>query len=393
MVKQAIIGFSAALVLALGGCSEGGGPTAPPPPVVTVSHPLVSDIVDWDDYVGQFEAVQNVEVRPRATGYLSAVHFKDGQNVTKGQLLFTVDPRPAQADVAQAQAQLAQAQANYANAKTELARTQTLVAARAASQEELESRQASVRTGAAQVEAARAVLRARQLDLGFTSVTAPISGRISERKVDPGNTVTKDQTILTTIVSTDPLHFNFQGSEALLLKYQRGGAGAVQGTPVRIRLADESDYTHPGKLDFVDNAIAQGSGTIKVRAIVPNPGGFIKPGMFGNLRLEASRAYPAMLVPAGAIVADASRRIVYVLGKDNTVEARPVELGPLTGNLRVIRSGLSQKDVVVISGAQRARPGLKVAPRQGRIVREKAPPVSQNNEAAAASIALPAGEQ
>ena len=162
---------------------------------------------------------------------------------------------------------------------------------------------------------------------------------------------------------------------------------------VRIRLADESDYTHPGKLDFVDNAIAQGSGTIKVRAIVPNPGGFIKPGMFGNLRLEASRAYPAMLVPAGAIVADASRRIVYVLGKDNTVEARPVELGPLTGNLRVIRSGLSQKDVVVISGAQRARPGLKVAPRQGRIVQEKAPPVSQNNEAAAASIALPAGEQ
>ena len=183
--------------------------------------------------------------------------------------------------------------------------------------------------------------RQRALDVGFTRVTAPISGRISYRRVDPGNSVTADQTVLTTIVSTDPLYFTFQGSEALLLKYQRSGAGG-QGTPVRVRLADEGEYKHAGKLDFVDNAIDAGSGTIRARAIIANGDGFLKPGMFGNLRLEASKAYPALLVPDTAIIADASRRIVYVVGKDGTVEARPVEVGPLMDGLRVIRSGDAQ---------------------------------------------------
>jgi len=364
MISQKLIAL-VAVTLVLAGCSKSETPPPPPPPV-TVAAPVTRDVVDWDEYVGRFEAPQSVEVRPRTTGYLSAIHFRDGQYVSKGQLLFTVDSRPAQAAQAQARAQLAQAQAVYANAKTELARTQTLAAARAASQEELEARQATLRSGAAQVAAAQAVLDARTLDVGFTRVTAPISGRISDRRITPGNSVTADQTVLTTIVSTDPLYFTFQGSEASLLKYQRSGS-AGQGTKVRVRLADEGSYNRTGTLDFIDNVIDASAGTIRARAIIPNGDGFLKPGMFGNLRLEASKAYPALLVPDVSIIADASRRVVYVVAKDGTVEARTVEVGPLMDGLRVIRSGVKRDDRVIIGGIQRARPGQKVTPQQGKI--------------------------
>ena len=392
MIRQVVVRIFPFILLALTACA-GNESSAPPPPSVTVAQPLVRQIVDWDEYVGRFSAIQSVEVRPRATGYLSAVHFRDGQYVQKGQLLFTVDPRPAEAAFAQARAQLVQAEANYANAKTELARTQTLAEARAASQEELEARQAALRTGAAQVSAARAARRARQLDVGFTRVTAPISGRISERLVDPGNTVTADQTILTTIVSTNPLHFTFQGSEAQLLKYQREKAGAVVGTPVKIRLSDEAEFKYSGTVDFVDNAIDAGAGTIRVRASVPNSDGFLKPGMFGSLRLEASQAYPAFLVPDGAIVADASRRVVYVVGKDGTVVAKAVETGPLFGNLRVVRKGVARSDRVVIGGVQRARPGQKVSAKTGKIVYEQPQAAPVSGAAAPAAVALPVGER
>jgi len=374
MTRQMLTVAAAALALALTGC--GGGQQAqgaPPPAAVTVATPLVQDIVDWDEYVGRFEAVQNVEVRPRATGFLASTHFRDGQFVQRGQLLFRVDPRPALAALAQSKAQMAQAQATLANARTELARSQNLAAQRAASQEELESRQATLRSATAQVAAAAAVVRARELDLAFTRVTAPISGRISERRVDPGNAVTADQTVLTTIVSIDPLHFVFQGSEALLLKYQRQDSGARVGTPVRVKLSDETDYSHSGTLDFVDNAIDTGAGTIRARAIIPNPGGFLKPGMFGNLRLEASRPYPALLVPDTAVIADAARQVVYVVDKTGAVVVRPVQTGPLLGNLRVIRSGIVREDRVIIDGTQRARPGQKVNAKQGKIVAAAAP--------------------
>lgn len=379
----------AAVALVLSGCSGASESAAPPPPPVTVAAPYTGNVVDWDEYVGRFEAVQSVEVRPRATGYLSAVHFRDGEMVRKGQLLFTVDARPAQAAQAQARAQLAQAQAAHANAETELARTQALAAARAASQEELETRQATLRSAAAQVAAAQAALQARALDVGFTRVTAPISGRISYRRVDPGNSVTADQTVLTTIVSADPLYFTFQGSEALLLKYQRSGT-AERGAPVRVRLADEGDFRHVGKLDFIDNVIDAGSGTVRARAVIANADGFLKPGMFGNLRLEASKAYPALMVPDAAIVADASRRVVYVVGKDGAVEARAVETGPLMNGLRVIRSGISDKDRVVISGIQRARPGQKVTPQAGKIEPGKPEDASAAAAPPSSDVALPA---
>ncbi|MEI9850832.1 MAG: efflux RND transporter periplasmic adaptor subunit [Sphingomonas sp.] len=383
--------MAAGAALALGGCSGGDSQTPPPAPPVTVAAPLVRDVVDWDEYVGRFEAVQNVEVRPRASGYLTAVHFRDGQYVRKGQLLFSVDSRPARAALDQARAQLVQAEAALANAHTELARSETLAAARAASQEELEARRATARSAAAQVNAARALVRARSLDVGFTGVFAPISGRISQRLVDPGNAVVADETLLTTIVSTDPLHFSFQGSEALLLKYQRAGTGA-EGTPVRVKLGDEAEYSRSGTLDFVDNAIDAGAGTIRARAVIPNPDGFLKPGMFGNLRLEASKPYPALLVPDTAVVADAARRIVYVVAKDGTIQARAVELGPLMGGLRVLRSGVGRGDQVVIGGIQRARPGQKVTPTQGKIEGGKAADAPAESSAPPSSTAQPAGD-
>ena len=377
----------------LAGCSGSAGDKAGAPPAmpVTVATPAVQEVVDWDDFVGRFEAVQSVEVKPRATGYLQSVHFTDGQFVRRGQLLFSIDPRPARAQLAQAQAQLARARATLANARTELSRSRTLAESRAASVEEVEQRQAAVNAGAAEVAAAQAAVRARQLDLGFTRVTAPISGRVSERRVDAGNSVAADQTVLTTIVSTDPLHFAFEGSEALILKYQRQGAGAERGTPIRIRLQDEATYTHAGTLDFVDTSVNTGAGTVRARAVVPNPSGFLKPGMFGHARLAASQPYRALLVPDSAIVTDAARRIVYLVDAQKTVVARPVELGPLIGSLRVVRAGIGPNDRIVIGGLQRARPGAKVEPKAGRIAPATGPePAPQAAPSVPSSVATPA---
>jgi RND family efflux transporter MFP subunit len=359
-------------LLALGALVSGCGAadSAPPPPAampVTVASPLVQEVVDWDDYVGRFEAVQSVEVKPRVTGYLRHVSFTDGAYVRAGQTLFTIDARPAQAALDQSAAQLARAEATLANARTELARSQTLARSQAASTEEVEQRAAGVRAGQADVNAARAAVRAQQLTVGFTRVTAPISGRVSERLVDVGNSVTADTTVLTRIVSTNPIHFAFDGSEALLLKYQRQNAGASTGTPVRIKLQDEATYLRPGTLDFVDSTIDTGAGTVRARASVPNPDGFIKPGMFGQMQLSGSQPYRAMLIPDTAVVTDAARKVVYLVDDAGTVIARPVVLGPLTGNLRVVRSGIGPNDRIIISGLQRARPGQKVVPKPGRI--------------------------
>ncbi len=375
------------LAIALAACSQAEEQAAPPPVMpVTVATPVVQQVVDWDEFVGRFEAPQSVDVRPRATGYLQAAHFREGQFVRAGQLLFTIDARASQAALAQAQAQLARAQATLANARTELARSRTLASQQAASTEEVEQRQAAVRTAEADVAAARATIRAQQLNVGFTRVLAPLSGQVSERRVDPGNSVTADQTVLTTIVSSNPLHFTFEGSEALLLKYQRQNAGSTTGTPVRIRLQDETSYLHAGRLDFVDPVVNSAAGTVRARAVVPNSSGFLKPGMFGHLRLAASQPYSALLVPDEAIVTDAARRVVYVVDRSGTVIARPVELGPLNGNLRVVRQGLSPQDRVIINGVQRARPGQKVKPQPGRIPVVTGPePARQNPPAAAPS--------
>jgi RND family efflux transporter MFP subunit len=329
-----------------------------------------------------------VEVRPRVTGYLQRVHFTEGQYVRAGQPLFTIDARPAEAALAQARAQLARAEAVLTNARTELARSETLAASRAVSQEEVEQRQAAERAGVAEVGAARANVRARELDVGFTTVRAPISGRISERLVDAGNSVIADQTILTRIVSTDPIHFTFEGSEALLLKYQRQNSAAT-GSPVRVRLQDEEDYVHTGKIDFIDPIVNPGAGTVRGRAVLPNSNGFLKPGMVGRLQLAGSEPYSALLVPDSAIVTDASRRLVYVVDSEGAVAARAIDPGPLVGDLRVIRSGITAKDQVIISGMQRAQPGQKVTPQKATIkpgVQTRRAPADRAPKASSAQI-------
>src|SRR5690606_2410127 len=379
--------------LSLVACSGEAQDAAPPWASVTVSQLLVQQVRDWDDYVGRFEAVQSVEVRPRATGYLQQVHFSDGQFVRAGQPLFTIDARPSRAALEQARAQLARAEAMLANARTELARSETLAASQAASQEEVEQRRAAVRAGVAEVNAARANVEAQQLQVGFTTVRAPISGRISERLVDSGNSVIADQTVLTRIVSVDPIHFAFEGSEALLLKYQRQGL-AGPGAEVRVRLQDEDAYRHTGKIDFIDPVINPGSGTAKGRALIRNTDGFLRPGRVGRLQLAGSEPYQALLVPDLAVVTDASRRLVYTVDGEGTVVARMVELGPLVGELRVIRSGIEAKDRVIIGGVQRARPGQKVQVKAGKVIappaNASAPAAVRAPQASAAEIVAPA---
>ena len=390
-VQTAPVVAVAALVLAA--CGGPPAQQAPQPPPVTIAAPLQERVVDWDDFVGRFEAPQRVEVRARAGGYLQGVHFRDGQTVTRGQLLFTLDPRPAEALLASARAQAAQAQAQLGLARTELARSETLLAATAISQEEFESRRAAVAQAEAGLQAAQAAVRARTLDLEFTRVTAPISGVISQRQVDVGNLIAGGSSagdILTTIVSTSPIHFAFEASEAVMLKYRRGGAGSGR---IQVRLQDEPDYRWTGTLDFTDALIDDASGAVKMRAVIANPSGLLRPGMFGHARLQGSGAYDALLVPDTAVVADGPRRVVYAVDAANTVTPKPVEVGPLSGGLRVIRSGLTPGEKVVIDGLQRAMPGSKISPVQGRVARAQAPAPAAvpTISAPPASIATPAG--
>lgn len=366
------VSWAPAILLAaalVAGCGKHAKSSAPPAPQVTVAHPLVERVVDWDDYIGQFQGVQTVQVRPRVSGYLVGIHFRDGQLVRRGQLLFTIDPRPAQAALDQAKAQAARAEATLSNARAEMARDQTLVASQAVSREEFESRQAAVRTAEADLKAAQATVRAQGLTVGFTSIVAPISGKISDRRVDIGNAVVADTTVLTTIVSVDPIYFSFQGSEGLYLKHQREGLirRGMPGDPVRIRLSDEPDYRWSGRVDFLDNAIDLTSGAIRGRAVVANPAGFLTPGMFGHMQMQGSRPYQGVLVPDSAVGTQGDLRIVYVAAADGAVSGRTVSLGPISGGLRVIKSGLTPGDLVVVDGSQRIMPGSKVRTRLVRL--------------------------
>lgn len=353
------------LAMALAGCGKTDEQGAQPSPQVSVATPLQETVVDWSDFVGRFEAPATVDVRARTGGFLQAVHFKDGQFVRKGQLLFTLDPRQAQAALASAQAQAAQA-------RGELARAEALVATQAISRELYESRKANALV-------ADATVRARQLDVEFTRVVAPISGTVSDRRVDPGNVIAGGSSagdVLTTIVSTSPIYFTFDASEAQLLQSQR--AGARGGATLQVRLQDEADYRWTGKVDFSDNAIDGTSGTVRMRAVVANPNNFLKPGMFGHARLEGAAPYQALLLPDTAVSSDAARKVVYVANADGSVAVKPVQLGPLSGGLRVIRSGIAATDKVIVNGIQRVQqPGVKVQTRTVSITRPKAAPVGQ----------------
>jgi len=336
---------------------------------VTVATPLQHEVTEWDDYVGRFEPSRSVEVRPRVSGAVVAIHFTDGQIVKAGQPLFTIDPRPYAAALAEARAGIAKANSDLALARANYERALKLVDVDAVSKSEVDRLKAQVQAASAGLAAAQARVRSKALDMEFTLVRAPIGGRISDRKIDVGNLVAAGEganaTLLTTINALDPIYFSFDGSEALFLKAKRAGAG--NASPVEVRLQDEGDYRWKGNLDFTDNGLDPKSGTIRARAVLSNPGLFLTPGMFGNMRLASGGKANALMVPDSAIVTDQARKTVLVVGKDGAVSAKPVQLGPVVDGLRVIRGGLTPADRVVITGTQMAMPGTKVHTLTGSI--------------------------
>jgi membrane fusion protein, multidrug efflux system len=360
----------------LAGCD--GRPAAsspPPPPAVTVSRPLQKTITEWDEYTGRFTAVETVEVRARVSGFIDSIHFRDGQIVKQGDLLFVIDPRPYRIAVEQAKAEVERARSRLQIATLDVERAAPLVRSQTVTEREFDTRRSTQREAAGAVASLEAALKQAELNLQWTEVRAPISGRISDRRVDAGNLITggaNGATPLTVIVSLDPIHFEFDGSEADFLRYLRlAAAGARPSSrdvqnPVSVRLADETEYKHQGRMDFVDNVLNPKTGTIRGRAIFENKDGLLTPGYFGRLRLFGGQ-HEALLVPDNAIMSDQSRKIVLTVAEDGTVGTKLVELGPIVDGLRVIRSGLAPTDRIVIEGLQRARPGQKVAPEDGKI--------------------------
>lgn len=366
-----------ATALVVGACSapeaqEQGGP---PPPQVEVAVPLSSQVADWNGYTGRFESVERVEVRARVSGYVKSVNFEDGARVKAGELLFTLDDRPFRAALAQAEAQLAQAKAQAVQAQSDVERSELLAESGAVSQEELERNRTALASAKASVAAAEAGVEAARLDLSFTRVTAPIDGRVSARNVDPGNLVAGGNSagdILTTLVRDDELYITFNVSEADYLRYARAekSDGAVKA---EARLQDETSFTRPGEVVFADNRMGDTTGSIRVRALIDNEDGLIRPGMTGEVRINGSAPYAALMVPQTAVQTDGTRRTLFLVNERNEVEAAPVELGPLSGNMQVISGGLEANDRVVVNGLLRARPGATVNPVAVRLDYEAAP--------------------
>jgi RND family efflux transporter MFP subunit len=366
-----------ALVPALASCGKGQSQQAgpPPPPAVTVAKPTTQTVVDYDEYVGRFVAIDSVEVRAKVSGYLDQVNFVDGQLVRQGDLLFTIDKRPLQNTLDQAKAALAQARANLAFAEADLQRGQELVRNKTITEQVFDQRTQTRNVASANVASQEAAVRQAELDLEFAEPRAPISGRIGDRKVSPGNLVTGgtggNTTLLATIVSIDPIRFEFTFDEASYLRYERmaknsasndiaSREGSVQ---VSLKLIDEKDFVHDGRMDFVDNVIDRASGTIRGRAEFANPGVFT-PGMFGRVRVPGSPPYSALLVPEVAIGTEQVRKFVYTVDADGTVRQKFVTLGQAVGPLRVVKDGISADDRVIINGVMRARAGQKVTPQE-----------------------------
>lgn len=366
--------FAATILASLLTAACGNSPPPSPPPVtVAAAVPLQRDVVDWDDYVGRFEAIQDVQVMPRVSGQITRIGFEEGRNVAKGEFLFEIDPRPYRAALAQAQADVSRAQAQLANARSLLTRAQSLIKRGWVTQTEVDQKTADERSAVAALEAARAAVQQRTLDVQFTTVRSPIAGRVSDKRVSLGDYVTAGQTLLTRVVMVDPIWFSFDGAESFYLKYIRQAReGERQSSryapnPVQIQLADETGYRWHGRMVFVDNAIDSESGTIRAHAEVANPDGFLVPGMFGRARLLGSGTYRALLVPDESIVTDQARRLVYVVGKDGKVATRNVETGPMVEGLRVVQSGLAPQDRVVLDGLARLQPGTPVQVKLARI--------------------------
>lgn len=361
------------LLSLLAGCGQPTAePAGPPPPAVAVSRPIQREVVEWEEYTGRLDAVETVEVRARVGGYLEKVNFKDGSLVKKGDLLFVIDPRPYKAALGRAQGELARAQARRNLAKNDLARAQRLFEKRVISEEELDTRDKNLRESIAAVQSAQSAVDEAKLNLEFTEVRAPISGRISRELVTEGNLVndgTGTATLLTTIVSSDPIYVYFEVDEQAYLRQgarrRTGERGTLQEAvnPVFVGLADEEGFPHEGRLDFLDNRFDPAVGTIRARAVVDNPDGMLTPGLFARVKLPSSGKFPAVLLDDKAVLTDQDRKYVYVLDADNRAQRRDVKLGRMFDGLRIVTEGLGTDDAVVVHGVQKIFfPGMPVSP-------------------------------
>jgi RND family efflux transporter MFP subunit len=368
----------------LSACQQPQSATSPPPPPkVTVSQPVLREVIEWDEYTGRLEAVDSVEVRARVSGYLQSVHFSDGAIVEKGALLFVIDPRPYQAELERAKAELAMAIARYERTQKDFARAQQLLKSRAISEEEVDTRAADQRQARESVQAARAAVEVTRLNVEFTQVRAPIDGRISRHLVSEGNLInggTAQSTLLTTIVSRDPVYCYFEADERAYLKYLRLALSGARPSsrdvrnPALLALADEMGFPHQGYIDFVDNRLDPNTGTMTGRAVFPNPDPILTPGLFARVRIPGSGKYQALLIPDEAVGSDQTQKFVFVVNDQHLVEYRTVQLGPIIDGLRVIRNGLGPEDWVIVNGIQRARTGAKVDPQRQAISEPRPPP-------------------
>jgi RND family efflux transporter MFP subunit len=372
-----VLAIAAALTLT--GCGTNGAAQAAaaaaamPPPQVDVAQVVSKQVTEFDEFTGRFEAVERVEIRPRVSGYIASVNFEQGREVKKGDVLFVIDQRPYEADYKHAKAQLDQARSQSTLAKSERERATKLLQAHAISQEEYDTRVAGLEQADANVEAAQAALDTSALNLTFTKVTAPISGRISRALVTEGNLVSTGQTLLTTLVSIDPIYVRFDGDEQAFLRYTKiareaaqaktkGNEAGTTGSPVMVGLANEGGYPHQGVMVFVDNELDPTTGTIRGRAKLDNHDRAFTPGLFARVKLMGSNQYNALLINDSSVGTDQTVRYVLVVGADNKVQYRPVKLGPIIDGLRVVTDGLTAGETIVVSGLQRVRPGSPVTP-------------------------------
>ncbi|MEM6819907.1 MAG: efflux RND transporter periplasmic adaptor subunit [Pseudomonadota bacterium] len=385
--RKLLIGIGA---IALAGCGGGGpGEMEMPPTAVAIADVIARDVTDWDEFSGRIEAVETIEIRPRVTGYLTQVHFTEGALVEAGDLLFSIDDREYRAEATLSEADLARARTRLQVAEQEAARGEKLVEAKALSAEEQDRRTGELRQARADFESAKARLDRVSLDVEFTQLRAPISGRVGEALVRPGNLVSPGETLLTTLVSVDPIHVVFEGDEQIYLKYQAQARSGERPSsrdvrnPVQVGLASDTDYPYHGEMNFVDNQVDAATGTIQGRAELPNPDGFLIPGLFARVRLLGSGSYEALMVHEAAILTDQDRKYVYVATPENLAVRRDVVTGRQIDDLVVIQEGLEPGEQIVVNGV--AKIFFSGAPIVGRLVSMETPFAESESAAADAT--------
>jgi membrane fusion protein, multidrug efflux system len=384
------LSFTLLSIALLSACSD-GGQQAFPSPQVNVAQVVQKNVQLWDEFSGRIEAVDTVELRPRVSGYLAAVHFKEGSEVKRGQLLFSIDDREYRAALDSAKANVARAQSRVVLARTELARSERLIKEQATSQGELDQRRGELQQAQADMGAMQAAVTQAELNVSFTRITSPINGRIGAAMVKPGNLVSPGTSLLSTVVTMDPIYVTFEGDEQVYLKYQ---AMALNGqrkssrearNPVQVGLANETGYPHKGEMVFVDNQLNSGTGTIRAKAELQNTDGIFTPGLYARVRLLGSGEQTVMLIHEMAVSTDQNRKFVYVLGEKNATVRKDVELGETVDGLRVVRKGLTPKDIVVVNGVRKIfYPGAPVEPLTVPMDKpDQAPPAPANPSAKA----------